>query len=857
MGFTIPSNDVAGVPARQSVWYDTDIAILVAGDNGVGVLTGCAVTAQSSPDMTVAVAAGTIQATSTSAPVTVTAGNATISTADATNPRIDLVTASATGTKTVTAGTAAAVPKPPALPSGHIALAMVDVPANDTTIATGQITDKRVTVVAYVAPGLANVLVSTGDLVYMGAQGTDYVRSLTSDKFTSFYSGSWSEAGDGNDSTYKRIFADSSEYARVDLGTAQPVGFFRIRSELTTYNDMSWVLQSSDDNSNWTTRASHTDDNIDGMHDTGVLALAGGPYTHRYWRQYPNPGRGGYRDMYTFSLFAPASPVALPVGADNTVLRVATNVPAWEDEFDATAPVTLDYDDTPATGSSATAARRDHRHGMPAGGAVADIVDVPTAETDTALVLAPDGAGGVEFRAENGGSGGAVAAFIGAKVKNTAGTSFTGGAEADVPFATEDFDTDGFHDNVTNNNRLTVPAGLGGKYLVVGQIGVGATAGDRFVRVKKNDGGDIAFHRMMDAGAPVGPIVVVVDLAAGDWVGMRLYPGSDTKTLYTDAGLNWFSIVKLDSGHLGQGVGAVAFNSTTQSTTNAVENYLTLNSEDFDTDGFHSTSVNTSRMTIPAGLGGKYLVVGSTWSVTAAAWDFRISKNRTTIYADTHLTSAAGQAAQTTAILDLVAGDYVEMTVNPTGTPAMGHASVREAQSTLSIMRLDSGVANYTGPLWGSGTAFPSGPATNQRYTRTDLGLDFYWDGTRWVTTTLYTMQPSFQEIASSSGWSSSTITRGAMPHPTLDIYIVDFWADTYVATTNDGSNYWTMALNGVTGASLSTVSNAASSLIQETAAVGQVKTAGNAWIQCDITKMSSPGGLTATIAFSYRLIGT
>ena len=38
-------------------------------------------------------------------------------------------------------------------------------------------------------------------------------------------------------------------------------------------------------------------------------------------------------------------------------------------------------------------------------GAVADILDLPTAETDTSLVLAPDGAGGVEFRAETGGGG--------------------------------------------------------------------------------------------------------------------------------------------------------------------------------------------------------------------------------------------------------------------------------------------------------------------------------------------------------------------------------------------------------------------------------------------------------------------
>lgn len=147
-GFTIQSNDLAGVPARQSVWYTTDIAILVAGHAGVGVLTGCEVTAQGAPDMTLAVASGTIQATAGAAAVTVTAGNVNITAADGTNPRIDLVTVAANGTKTVTDGTAAAAPKPPDLPAGHIALAMVDVPANDAAIATAQITSKRVIVFA-------------------------------------------------------------------------------------------------------------------------------------------------------------------------------------------------------------------------------------------------------------------------------------------------------------------------------------------------------------------------------------------------------------------------------------------------------------------------------------------------------------------------------------------------------------------------------------------------------------------------------------------------------------------------------------------------------------------------------------
>lgn len=148
MAFTIESNDTAAVPARQSVWYDTDLAILVAGVAGTGVLTGCAATAQGTPDMTLAVAAGTIQPSAGAASVAVTGGNVTITTAHATLPRIDLVTASTAGVKTVTAGTAATSPKPPALPSGHIGLAMVDVPAADTAIQTAQVTDKRATVFA-------------------------------------------------------------------------------------------------------------------------------------------------------------------------------------------------------------------------------------------------------------------------------------------------------------------------------------------------------------------------------------------------------------------------------------------------------------------------------------------------------------------------------------------------------------------------------------------------------------------------------------------------------------------------------------------------------------------------------------
>lgn len=141
MAFTIP-NFPDAFNSHQAEPDKVDLDILVAGMGGTGVVAGCAVTAQGSPDMTVAVAAGTIRVNRTL--VLVTAGNVTIGTADGTNPRIDLITVNDAGTKACTAGTAAASPVFPSIPSNSVVLAAVYVPASDTTIATNQITDKRV-----------------------------------------------------------------------------------------------------------------------------------------------------------------------------------------------------------------------------------------------------------------------------------------------------------------------------------------------------------------------------------------------------------------------------------------------------------------------------------------------------------------------------------------------------------------------------------------------------------------------------------------------------------------------------------------------------------------------------------------
>src|SRR5687767_9790708 len=108
--WTIPDKG-EGQDNRQSTMFQEYLDVLVDGIRGLNcVLSGCAVTAQGSPDMTCAVEKGAILTNGNLKAVT--AGNVTITTADSTNPRIDLVVVDSSGVKQVRAGTAAAHPKP-------------------------------------------------------------------------------------------------------------------------------------------------------------------------------------------------------------------------------------------------------------------------------------------------------------------------------------------------------------------------------------------------------------------------------------------------------------------------------------------------------------------------------------------------------------------------------------------------------------------------------------------------------------------------------------------------------------------------------------------------------------------------
>ena len=117
-------------------------------------------------------------------------------------------------------------------------------------------------------------------------------------------------------------------------------------------------------------------------------------------------------------------------------------------------------------------------------------------------------------------------------------------------------------------------------------------------------------------------------------------------------------------------VGCLAYtsNQSINWTTNVAQ-VITMGSEEFDTDGFHSTSTNTSRITIPSGKGGKYLLTAQ-WDIQGGGinsyYISNLRKNGSNLGNGVNRGGCGNTGDNAfwgksfTTILDLVETDYVE-----------------------------------------------------------------------------------------------------------------------------------------------------------------------------------------------------
>jgi hypothetical protein len=133
---------------------------------------------------------------------------------------------------------------------------------------------------------------------------------------------------------------------------------------------------------------------------------------------------------------------------------------------------------------------------------------------------------GMKWAAASGGT----PTFVGCFIYGTANQTISNATVTTVPFGAENFDSDGFHDNATNNSRITIPTGKGGKYLVVAQSAFAANlTGFRQTRILKNGTAvqiSVANNNASNTVDLQNNISYILSLAAADYIEMAVYQSS-------------------------------------------------------------------------------------------------------------------------------------------------------------------------------------------------------------------------------------------------------------------------------------------------------------------------------------------
>lgn len=208
---------------------------------------------------------------------------------------------------------------------------------------------------------------------------------------------------------------------------------------------------------------------------------------------------------------------------------------------------------------------------------------------------------------------------------------------------------------------------------------------------------------------------------------------------------------------------------------------------------------------------------------------------------------------------------------------AAGDLAVGSGANTaarLAIGAAGGALSRVNGAVaWNSGTSFPTA-ATGDRYWRTDLGMEFYYDGTRWVSTTLHHLTNSFHNIAAGTVYAppTGTLNTARMPAPALaggsDIWLVGLQTHFLCAggSALSASHKWVGTFykrptgNTNTGVITITIDSGSSDVWrQNLQSIGALLNSGTVHyaVGCLWTVTGTPGAIEATFDLTYRIVAT
>jgi hypothetical protein len=216
----------------------------------------------------------------------------------------------------------------------------------------------------------------------------------------------------------------------------------------------------------------------------------------------------------TYSSATANTNTRLPIGTNGQVLAVSGGVPAWTTTADVT-PLTT-------KGDLFTFTTVDARLGVGTNGQLltADSTE-PTGLKWITVSSAPT--------------------FVGCRAYASNDQNVANSTNVILGFNNENFDSNGFHDNSTNNSRMTIPTGYAGKYAVWANLAYsGNTSNNRVVDILKN-GSIVAttYSPAPTSNAISCWINLNMDLAVGDYIQVQTSQGSgSTLTVFGSSSLS-------------------------------------------------------------------------------------------------------------------------------------------------------------------------------------------------------------------------------------------------------------------------------------------------------------------------------
>jgi hypothetical protein len=191
---------------------------------------------------------------------------------------------------------------------------------------------------------------------------------------------------------------------------------------------------------------------------------------------------------------------------------------------------------------------------------------------------------------------------------------------------------------------------------------------------------------------------------------------------------------------------------------------------------------------------------------------------------------------------------------------AAGDLAVGSGANTaakLAIGAAGGAVSSVNGAVaWNSGTAFPTA-ATGDRFWRTDLGMECYYDGTRWLSTQVFTAEWRMWPSGAFSG--TAAYYAPLAGHATgLAVWLLDAQVFYYASATTNGSHYHTLQWFAAGGAVVTfNMQTQTTDTWVNTAIGSSIAYASRASTYVLITKTGTPGGISVGSTLRYRVIAT